>query len=155
MTAAERLLADIWSQLLGLDKVGIHDNFFELGGDSILGLRVIARANEMGFRFTLKQLFQYQTIAQLAAEAGLVSNRQAEQDIVTGPVPLTPIQHWFYEQQLPDLHHWNQAVLLEVQHELDPGLLEQALQALLVHHDALRLRFQPKVEELGPPQPRC
>src|SRR5437588_198601 len=142
MTAAEHLLADIWSQLLGLDKVGIHDNFFELGGDSILGLRVIARANEMGFRFTLKQLFQYQTIAQLAAEAGLVSNRQAEQDIVTGPVPLTPIQHWFFEQQLPDLHHWNQAVLLEVQHELDPGLLEQALQALLVHHDALRLRFQ-------------
>src|SRR5947209_3457601 len=143
MTAAEHLLADIWSQLLVLDKVGIHDNFFELGGDSILGLRVIARANEMGFRFTLKQLFQYQRIAQLAAEAGLVSNRQAEQDIVTGPVPLTPIQHWFFEQQLPDLHHWNQAVLLEVQHELDPGLLEQALQALLVHHDALRLRFQP------------
>ena len=143
MTAAEHLLADIWSQLLGLDKVGIHDNFFELGGDSILGLRVIARANEMGLHFTPKQLFQYQTIAQLAAEAGLVSNRQAEQDIVTGPVPLTPIQHWFFEQQLPDLHHWNQAVLLEVQHELDPGLLEQALQALLVHHDALRLRFQP------------
>src|SRR5438270_4863844 len=74
MTAAERLLADIWSQLLGLDKVGIHDNFFELGGDSILGLRLIARANEMGLRFTLKQLFQYQTIAQLAAEADLVSN---------------------------------------------------------------------------------
>src|SRR5438270_9582581 len=74
MTAAEHLLADIWSQLLGLDKVGIHDNFFELGGDSILGLRGIARANEMGLRFTLKQLFQYQTIAQLAAEADLVSN---------------------------------------------------------------------------------
>jgi amino acid adenylation domain-containing protein/non-ribosomal peptide synthase protein (TIGR01720 family) len=142
VTLTEQLLVGIWSQVLGVDKVGVHDNFFELGGDSIIGLRMVARANEIGLRFTPRQLFEYQTIAQLAAEADLVSTRQTEQDIVTGPVPLTPIQHWFFEQQLPDVHYWNQAVLLEVQDELDPELLEQAQQALLVHHDALRLRFQ-------------
>jgi NRPS condensation-like uncharacterized protein len=57
-------------------------------------------------------------------------------------VPLTPIQHWFFEQNLPEPHHFNQAVLLEVQQTLDPTLLEQAVQQLLLHHDALRLRFE-------------
>jgi len=66
---------------------------------------------------------------------------QAEQGLVTGAVPLTPIQHWFFEQNLTDPHHFNQAVLLEIQ-QLDLALLEQAVQQLLLHHDALRLRFE-------------
>ncbi|MFP2934536.1 condensation domain-containing protein, partial [Pyxidicoccus sp. 3LG] len=61
---------------------------------------------------------------------------------MTGPVPLTPIQHAFFELEAPEPHHYNQAVLLEVH---QPGLAdaaEQALQAVLEHHDALRLRFE-------------
>jgi len=52
------------------------------------------------------------------------------------------MQHYFFEQDLLDRHHWNQAFLLEVQQALDPKLLEQAVQQLLLHHDALRLRFE-------------
>ncbi len=65
----EKLLAEIWRQLLGLQQVGIHDNFFELGGDSILGIQITARANRAGFRLTAKHLFEHQTIAELAAAA--------------------------------------------------------------------------------------
>jgi len=140
-TAIEKILAEIWAQVLGLGQVGIDDNFFELGGDSILSIQVISQANRAGLRLTPKQLFQHQTIAQLAAVADTTGTQQSEQGLIIGDVPLTPIQHWFFEQNLSDPHHWNQTVLLELRQPLEPALIESVLQELLKHHDALRLRF--------------
>jgi non-ribosomal peptide synthase protein (TIGR01720 family) len=128
--------------VLRLERVGIHDNFFELGGDSILSIQIIARANQAGLRLTSKQLFQQQTIAELATVAYIAPAIQAEQGLVLGPVPCTPIQHWFFEQESPAPHHWNQALLLEVRQTLDIAVLEKAVQHLLVHHDILRARFR-------------
>jgi amino acid adenylation domain-containing protein/non-ribosomal peptide synthase protein (TIGR01720 family) len=140
-TRAEEILAEIWAEVLGVKQVGIHDNFFELGGDSILSIQIIARANQAGLMLTPKQLFTYQTIAELATVTETSSLSQIKQGLVTGEVVLTPIQRWFFAQEFPQPHHWNQAMLLEVRQTLDPGLLEQVVQQLLVHHDALRLRF--------------
>jgi non-ribosomal peptide synthase protein (TIGR01720 family) len=56
-------------------------------------------------------------------------------------LPLTPIQRWFFDQDLPDAHHYNQAVMLETRDEVDPDQLKRVIQALIQHHDALRLRF--------------
>jgi non-ribosomal peptide synthase protein (TIGR01720 family) len=142
-TPAEARLAQIWAQVLGLDHVGIHDNFFSLGGDSILSLQIIARASQDGLRLTPRQLFECQTVAELAAVAETAPARPSEESLVAGPIPLTPIQQWFFEQELPQPHHWNQAVLLEMREELDPASLERAFHALVAHHDALRLRFHP------------
>ncbi|HEU4328582.1 MAG TPA: amino acid adenylation domain-containing protein [Roseiflexaceae bacterium] len=142
-TEVERLLADLWSQTLGRAQVGIHDNFFALGGDSILSIQVIARANQAGLRITPKQMFQHQTIAELApVVAAAAPAPEADQSPVTGALPLTPIQRFFFEQELPDRHHWNQSLLLTPAEPLDPAALEGALARLLEHHDALRLRFR-------------
>jgi amino acid adenylation domain-containing protein/non-ribosomal peptide synthase protein (TIGR01720 family) len=143
-TFAEERLAGIWAEVLGVEQVGIHDNFFELGGDSILSIQIIAKANQAGLKIAPKQIFEYQTIAELAAFSGTTQSIQAEQQLIIGSVPLTPIQHWFFEQNLPDPHYYNQALLLDVRQALNPKLLDQAVQQLLVHHDALRLRFEPK-----------
>jgi fengycin family lipopeptide synthetase B len=140
----EETLAEIWARVLGLERVGIHDNFFELGGDSILSIQIIARANQAGLRLTPKQVFQCQTVAELAAVAETAPAIEAEQGLITGPAPLTPIQRWFFEQRLPDRDHWNQALLFETRRALNPALLEQAVGYLLDHHDALRLRFTPE-----------
>ncbi len=139
-TAAEKILADIWSGLLGVEHVGINDNFFELGGDSILSIQIIARASQAGLRLTPKQLFQHQTIAELATAAGseIVA---AEQDVLTGDIPLTPIQHWFTQRELAEPWHFNQSMLLESNSALDESILEQSLHALITHHDALRMRL--------------
>jgi len=67
-TAFEKILADIWSDVLGVERVGIRDSFFALGGDSILSVRVVAKAKEKGLRFTIQQLFQNQTIKELAGQ---------------------------------------------------------------------------------------
>ena len=145
-TAAEKALAAIWQQLLNKTTIGVHDNFFELGGDSILTIQVVARAKEVGWHFMPRQLFQHPTIAQLAAVADTVPEVLAEQGIVTGLVPLTPIQKWFFDQNLPEMHHWNQAVMLTVPEELNSQRLKAAVSRLLSHHDALRLRFDPSTE---------
>lgn len=139
--SVEQILADSWQQILGIEKIGIHDNFFELGGDSVLGIQSISRVNQAGIQLTTKQVFSHQTIAELAAAANINTLSQTEQGLVTGAVPLTPIQQWFFDQNQPEPHYWNQAVLLEVLQVLDPELLKQAIQQLLIHHDALRLRF--------------
>jgi amino acid adenylation domain-containing protein/non-ribosomal peptide synthase protein (TIGR01720 family) len=141
-TPKEETLAAIWSQLLNLKQVGTGDNFFELGGDSILSIQVIARANQAGLTLTPRQLFEHPTIAGLAAVAGATQVIHAEQGLVAGEVPLTPIQRWFFEQEFAGQHHWNQSVLLEVRQPLDRAKLEAAIQQLLTHHDALRLRFE-------------
>src|SRR5207249_3084928 len=93
LTAIEQLLARSWSQVLHIEKVGIHDNFFALGGDSILGIQIIARLNQAGLRLTPRQIFQHQTIAELAAVVEQNTSIQAEQGEITGEVLLTPIQH--------------------------------------------------------------
>ncbi|WP_335117235.1 amino acid adenylation domain-containing protein [Nostoc sp.] len=139
----EETIALIWSAVLKLEQVGVYDNFFELGGDSIISIQIIARLNQAGLQLTPKQLFENPTVAGLAAIAPRASTI-AQQEPVTGLFSLTPIQHWFFEQKLCHPYHWNQAILLEVSPEIVPALLEQALQHLLDHHDALRLRFIPK-----------
>ncbi|MEU6396146.1 amino acid adenylation domain-containing protein [Streptomyces cinnamoneus] len=68
-TGAERLLAQIWSDVLGVPAVGVTDNFYELGGDSILGIRVVARAKKAGLVISAKDVFRKQTIAELATTA--------------------------------------------------------------------------------------
>ncbi|MBP5975680.1 amino acid adenylation domain-containing protein [Brasilonema sp. CT11] len=137
----EEKLAQIWAQVLRVEQISIHDNYFELGGDSILSIQIISRAKAAGIKLTIKQLFANQTIAQLATVAGTTKALSIEQGLVTGTFPLTPIQHWFFEQKLPDKHHFNQSFLLTVPSNLNLEILEQVWQQLLKHHDALRLRF--------------
>ena len=145
-TAAETELARIWAEALGIEQVGIHDNFFELGGDSVLSLQITARANQAGLRLTPRQVFERQTVAELASVAGEGSGSsgavQYEQGEVVGELPLMPIQQWFLDQQWSNPHHYNQAVLLAVREQLETEALRAVVKALLAHHDGLRLRFE-------------
>ncbi|MDY7019981.1 MAG: amino acid adenylation domain-containing protein [Cyanobacteriota bacterium] len=141
-TEIEIILAEIWSEILQIEQVGIDDNFFEIGGDSILAIQIVSKANQAGIQLTPKQIFQHQTIAELAAIATVETANNTEQGLVTGSVPLTPIQHWFFENHTQDIHHFNQATLLEVKGHIDIAILEQTIQQLLLHHDALRLQFE-------------
>jgi len=140
-TRAEEILADIWARALGIARVGVNDDFFALGGDSILVIQIISRAHQAGLSLTVKQLFQNPTIAQLAAVAGTARALYAEQNRVTGDVPLTPIQRWFFDLDLRAPQHWNQSLLLQTRARLDRQTLEQAVAQIVAHHDALRTQF--------------
>ncbi|MDQ3981219.1 MAG: condensation domain-containing protein, partial [Actinomycetota bacterium] len=140
-TDTERKLVEIWKSVLRLDDVGIFDNFFELGGDSILIIQIVARAAEQGIHLTAKQMFQAQTIYDLSLLDEQTSSFAPEQGLVTGPVPLTPIQRWFFDQDPPEPHHFNQAMVVEIEPDLDESVLRDAVALVLVQHDALRARF--------------
>ncbi|WP_416362916.1 non-ribosomal peptide synthetase [Pseudomonas sp. NFX183] len=140
----EHTLAAIWCAVLNVQQVGLDDNFFELGGDSILSIQVVSRARQAGIHFSPRDLFQHQTVQTLAAVATRSERVSAEQGVLTGSSGLTPIQHWFFDTAIPNRQHWNQALLLKPLQLLDPHRLEQALLAVLEHHDALRLSFTPR-----------
>jgi amino acid adenylation domain-containing protein/non-ribosomal peptide synthase protein (TIGR01720 family) len=141
-TAFEVQIAAIWQDVLKREAVSVTDNFFELGGDSIISIQVVSRARQVGVYFTPKELFQHQTVQALAAVARCgAQGLQIDQGAVTGTMPLLPIQQQFFDTAIPQRHHWNQSVLLKPAQALRAEWLEQALGALVIHHDALRLGF--------------
>ena len=141
-TDPERVLAQVWGDVLKVERVGVADDFFSLGGDSILSIQVVSRARLRGLELSPRDLFTHPTVAALAAHASPVPHRtvSAEQGPVTGPVPLTPVQHWYFEQGgVGD--DFTQCVHMELAYRPDVAALRAAVAALLTQHDALRARF--------------
>jgi non-ribosomal peptide synthase protein (TIGR01720 family) len=154
----ENQLSALWSEILGVEKIGTNDSFFDLGGDSILNIQIVARAKQLGIAITPQNIFDYPTIRELAKAAGMQTGATAEQDIVTGPVPLTPIQHRFFERTAGGApEHLSQAVLLSATTQIDPLKLEMAWREVVQHHDALRASFKRAGESweqlIGMPEP--
>ncbi len=134
-------LLTVWKEVLGRQDIGIHDRFFELGGDSIKAIQVVSRLRNLNYGLEVQDLFQAPSVHGLAQRAGRVE-ATTEQEQATGEVPLTPIQRWFFENHHEDVHHFNQAIVLEAQEHLNEEALRAALSAVYEHHDTLRIRFQ-------------
>ena len=142
-TPREALLAEIWAQVLGVERVGSEDSFFELGGDSILSIQVVSRALRAGLKLTPWDVFQHPTLAELATVAREVTaEARPKQRAADGLVPLTPVQRWFFARLPERPEHWNLPVFLRVGRRLEAAPLGRALAALVEHHDALRLRYR-------------
>ncbi len=140
---AEKLISKLMCETLGLGDIGRDDSFFDLGGDSLLALRVVAKAGALCLRVEPRAFFETPTVAGLAASSSWQEGPVGEQGIVTGEITLTPSQQWFLEQDFDEPHHWNGMwPLLSVGERLDPDLLSGALQHVLLHHDMLRVRFR-------------
>ncbi|HEX2090826.1 MAG TPA: beta-ketoacyl synthase N-terminal-like domain-containing protein [Longimicrobiaceae bacterium] len=142
----EEQLVRIWEDALGLSPVGAYDDFYALGGDSLLSLQISSLARQAGIEILPQQILEHPTIAALAPRVRAATAVQAEQGVVSGPVPLTPPQRALLDMDPPNPHHYNTAGLHEVRQRLSPGAWREAVRALLLHHDALRLRF---VREAG------
>jgi amino acid adenylation domain-containing protein/non-ribosomal peptide synthase protein (TIGR01720 family) len=138
----EEKIAAIWSSVLRRHRIGRHDNFFAIGGDSILSIRIVARAREAGLLFTVRDLFRFQTLAELAPRVAY--GAPTPTPVATKPgelFPLVPIQCWFFAQNLPEPWHFNLTVLLHLRRSVPISLMHQVLRKILEQHGALRLRF--------------
>jgi amino acid adenylation domain-containing protein/non-ribosomal peptide synthase protein (TIGR01720 family) len=152
----EAALAEEWSTVLGIEGIGVDDNYFSLGGDSIKAIQVVSRLLRRGLKLKIRDLLRTPTIAALAPlliDATTVKTRRHP----GGPAPLAPLQARFLEQHLVDPAHFNYSLLLRADHPLDPVAVAAAGNALLRHHDALRLRFFRRdgvwMQEVTPPVP--
>ncbi|MGH3913753.1 MAG: amino acid adenylation domain-containing protein, partial [Pseudonocardiaceae bacterium] len=148
-TSRERILCEVFSQILGLPTIGIDDNFFELGGDSIVSIQLVSRARLAGLVITPRDVFEHKTVERLAAIAGAVNAAPARvTDSGVGRVPLIPIMHWLADRIGP-LDRFCQSVYLCVPAGLRIEQLVQVLGVLLDHHDVLRSRFRRPTAESG------
>ncbi|PEF73903.1 non-ribosomal peptide synthetase, partial [Bacillus pseudomycoides] len=140
----EEILLTIWSEVLCIEKVGTNDSFFELGGDSIKAIKIVARLNNYDLDLEMKDIFQHPTIQELAP---YVQQKKIEinQDMVIGKVNLAPVQHWFFEKEFTDQHHWNQSMILHHIEGFKASLVEKVFSKVVEHHDALRIIF--KIED--------
>ncbi|MGK5093362.1 amino acid adenylation domain-containing protein [Deltaproteobacteria bacterium TL4] len=140
----EQSLVDILQTLLGKEKLGIEENFFHLGLDSIKAIQLVARLHQQSLNAAVRDIFEYPTVNQLAAHLKTKPQGMViDQNPVTGPIPLTAIQQWFFQSMEPKHYqHFNQAFMLRSSEALDQKLLQAVLQALLDHHDALRIQYK-------------
>jgi|UniRef100_UPI004048FA54 amino acid adenylation domain-containing protein/non-ribosomal peptide synthase protein (TIGR01720 family) len=138
----EASVAKIWCGVLGLKTIGVRANYFASGGDSIGAIQVASRLRRIGWVVSVADLFQYPTVAALAAHLireGLgEANETTRPESWAGPVAVTPAQAWFLSQFKTGRHHFNQAVLLRPLKPLDTTHLAEAASLLWRQHDALR-----------------
>lgn len=137
----EQVLVDVWSEILKRDGISVKDSFYNLGGDSIKSIQVVARLKQRGYHLKVEDILRTPVLESLA----LLLNETIhfiEQDEVTGPVRLTPIQRWFFESgEIQKQDHFNQSVVLKSNTEIDRTSIEKCLIALTEHHDALRMTY--------------
>ncbi|MCS0670058.1 non-ribosomal peptide synthetase [Cytobacillus firmus] len=138
-TQEERVLSNVVTELLG-EEISMNDSFFEIGGDSIFAIQISSKLLEKGWTLKPKDIFEKKTIVNMARAMKKVKQKSINA-VDHGTVPLTPIQQWFFAQGFLYQNHWNQALRLEVQKDIEYGLLQDAFDYLMTVHPSLKLRF--------------
>ncbi|WP_049576268.1 non-ribosomal peptide synthetase, partial [Streptomyces sp. SBT349] len=140
-TAAERTLARLFGEVLGLPSVGAEDDFFAFGGDSIISIQLVSRARREGLEISPRDVFTRRTVAALAASATPVTAAvPADAPDAVGEVPLTPVMRAQAETGGP-VAGFAQSFVAALPTGATRSALAAALQAVTDHHDALRLRL--------------
>ncbi|MEU7423513.1 amino acid adenylation domain-containing protein, partial [Streptomyces sp. NPDC040750] len=145
--AVEHTLAGVWSEVLGVEDIGVHDDFFALGGNSILSVRAVFRMRSaLGMTLPPRILFDTPTIAQLAAS--LAPDEAAEDPAIPvvareGALPMSYGQQrlWFLEDFDPGSAEYHTATGLRLTGALDPAALRAAVADLTDRHESLRTTF--------------
>ncbi|AIQ51347.1 non-ribosomal peptide synthetase [Paenibacillus sp. FSL R7-0331] len=145
----EETLCQVFSQVLGVERVGAEDSFFELGGDSIKAIRIVSKMRSAGYSVSIKEIMGKYTVEAIAHAVEAVSENRYEQNEVTGSVIPTPIIEAFALWQLPVPQHFNQDIMLEID-LVDEAQIHKVLTALAVHHDIIRSVYRKgRLEILG------
>lgn len=139
----EQKLIDVLQEVLGIERLGISDNFFENGGDSIKAVQAATRMQKLGFKVETVDFFVLPIIKDLAKQVKPIE-RAIHQGIVEGKVELTPIQRWFFAENISGSHYFNQDLLLWRKKGFDAGVIETLFNRLVEHHDILRVVFEMK-----------
>lgn len=140
-TLEEEVLTEVWQEVLRKELVSVKDSFYSLGGDSIKSIQIVSRLKQKGYYLSLEEIMGNPVLEDLAKNVE-PDQRSIDQSPVEGEVMLTPIQHYFFRSpKIKVPHHYNQSVLLKTTDAIDREALERSIEALVEHHDALRMTY--------------
>ena len=142
----EEILAGIYAQVLGLERVGVDESFFDLGGDSILSMQVVARARAAGLVCKPRDIFVEQTVAGLARVVEVAGGAAGPVDEGVGDVVATPIMRWLHSVDGP-VDQFNQTMVVHAPAGVSQADVAVVLQALLDRHAMLRLRVDDSADD--------
>jgi amino acid adenylation domain-containing protein len=159
---AAELLAGLWADLLGVERVGLRDDFFALGGHSLLATRLISRVRQLlGVDLPLRALFETPTLAALAEQVELLRSDgplppiTAAPPAETYPASLGQRRLWFLQRLAPDGFFFNISHGLRLGGPLDVEALRLSVQAIVHRHEPLRTTFETAgglpVQRIAPP----
>ncbi|MEC0120812.1 non-ribosomal peptide synthetase [Paenibacillus apiarius] len=134
-------LTDIFREVLQVEEIGVHDNFYRMGGDSIKAIQIASKVNAAGYRLKVQHILSYPVIHELTALLEMNVSAPLEQGLSTGTVKPLPITSWFFGKEWSNPHYYAQSVLLRLTQRATTEQLQEALYALIQHHDALRLQY--------------
>ncbi|WP_051569308.1 non-ribosomal peptide synthetase [Alkaliphilus transvaalensis] len=138
----QALIADVFAQVLAVEKVGINDNYFVLGGDSIKALQIVSRLNQFGLELNVKDILTHQTISALCINVDMEPKvRKYQQGTMAGEISFFPIHSWFFNQNFANANYYNQSILLKLRKAINMRTLEEGINYLIKHHDGLRLNY--------------
>ncbi|WP_445627752.1 amino acid adenylation domain-containing protein [Nostoc sp. DSM 114167] len=152
-TPTEEILAGIWRDVLGLERVGIYDNFFDLGGHSLLATQVIALTRKaFGIELPLLSLFESPAIAPLAQKIATAKAPDRQELALKRlppqnepiPISLTQLELWFFDQFYPGNSIYNLPLVYRITGALNEKALEESLREIVRRHETLRSTFQVK-----------
>ncbi|QGZ45325.1 hypothetical protein GPY14_10705 [Bacillus velezensis] len=119
-TKTEKVITDIFEEILGISPVGIEDSFFELGGDSIKAIKAVSKLREKGYKLSFAALMYQQTPRKIGENIQMGEvNQVYEQGEINGESPLTPIQLEFFNKNHVVPNHYNQALMLRSDEPFD------------------------------------
>jgi amino acid adenylation domain-containing protein len=148
-SATEEVVAGVWTELLGVARIGVHDDFFALGGNSLTATRVVFRLRELlAVDLPLAEVFTARTVARLAAAVDAAKGRQEAPILPVPrdtPLPLSFAQQrlWFLDRLTPGATDYLVPVALRLSGRLDAVALRSALDTLAQRHEVLRTRYAP------------
>ncbi|MEU6587293.1 amino acid adenylation domain-containing protein [Nocardia sp. NPDC046763] len=150
-TPIERSIAEVFTDVLGVERLGADDSFFALGGDSILSIQLVSRAKARGIVFSPRDVFEQRTVAGLAevAKLGGDTTQQKLAELPgggVGDIPLTPIMHAMLSNN-PSYERFSQIMPLRLPDGITRPVLVGAISALFDHHDVLRSQLRGNATE--------
>ncbi|MDP8241210.1 MAG: amino acid adenylation domain-containing protein [Candidatus Hatepunaea meridiana] len=143
----EAQLIKVWEAVLGRTGIGINDDFFSMGGDSIKAIQIIARLYQNNIQLSVADIFKQSTIKECAKVVKFIDKYKVQRT-VTGSVPLTAIQEWFFETYGDMPHHFHQSLTLFSESRIDMNALNTALNMLISQHDMLRTVIRKEGEQI-------
>ncbi|MDR1135810.1 MAG: condensation domain-containing protein, partial [Clostridiales Family XIII bacterium] len=142
VTENEKMVVEVFEEILRKSPIGIDDNFFEIGGDSIKAIRMAAKLRENGYEIAVKDIMQLKSPRLISGtiERGVLTDNY-EQDEVNGESPLSPMQRAFLNMQYKNAGGFSRMVTLYSKDGFEAAHLKAAIRKIVEHHDALRNVF--------------